>query len=318
MSDLNDALLEARYLGVRQLPDAADAGDRRVREALKQEMAGKRYKRAGWPTRRIRIGGLAMTPVALLASVATAAAAAGAVLTISATALFQKDPQGRNINGDIETVLPSTVRQLATANIPDYGTVEVWAASTKPGGFCFAMKLPDGTWGGFPISKTGTWPDNGWAGGSVPGCFHSQQQQVLTDTPVQPGQQPTVNGDAGGGPVSVEHWDNAFHSDDGKSYTVYVGYVEADGTATTIRDLDSGATTQVLPGGYFVLAEPSLLCSQIPEMAWAVEPKGALLKSQPCDGLDKLEALDAAGQSLKPDYTYGQMLPGYTPGPSQS
>ena len=147
MADLRDALLALRYAGIRKLPDAGDDGDRRLQLALEREMARKPSRRRGWTRRRIKIGRFAVPPVAMLAVVATAAAATTVgVVTLSATNVFQDDPQGLNFNGNIETVLPSTVRQLATVNIPDYGQVAVWGATTKPGGFCFALKLPDGAW----------------------------------------------------------------------------------------------------------------------------------------------------------------------------
>lgn len=135
MADLRDALLALRYAGIRKLPDAGDDGDRRLQLALEREMARKPSRRRGWTRRRIKIGRFAVPPVAMLAVVATAAAATTVgVVTLSATNVFQDDPQGLNFNGNIETVLPSTVRQLATVNIPDYGQVAVWGATTKPGG----------------------------------------------------------------------------------------------------------------------------------------------------------------------------------------
>ena len=188
MADLRDALLALRYAGIRKLPDAGDDGDRRLQLALEREMARKPSRRRGWTRRRIKIGRFAVPPVAMLAVVATAAAATTVgVVTLSATNVFQDDPQGLNFNGNIETVLPSTVRQLATVNIPDYGQVAVWGATTKPGGFCFALKLPDGAWGGFHTSQDA---QDGWYGGSVPGCFQTRQQQILLQTPLKPGEQP--------------------------------------------------------------------------------------------------------------------------------
>ena len=61
-----------------------------------------------------------------------------------------------------------------------------------------------------------------------------------------------------------------------------------------VRDPDTGATTQVMPDGYYVLSEPS---------------SG--------EDLGDLQVLNAAGQPLRPDYTWGTMLPGYSVGPSQ-
>ena len=42
MSDPSDVLLELRDVGIRQLPEPGDAGDRRVHEALTREMTGAR------------------------------------------------------------------------------------------------------------------------------------------------------------------------------------------------------------------------------------------------------------------------------------
>lgn len=313
MADLSDGLLELRYAGIRQLPEAGDPGDRRVRQALEREMARKRSRyrdwagRHSWTSRRIRIGGFAVPSVAALAVVATAAAAATtAAVTLSATTLFQYDPQAqlgpsdsKGFNGDIETVLPSTVRQLVTVSIPDYGQVEVWGATTKPGGFCFALKLPDGIWGGLHTSQDS---EDGWYGGSIPGCFQTREQQILEQTPLKPGQQPSGNTGQLLYPLPLEQWDNEIKSSDGKQYTIWVGYVEVQGTATTVRDPETGATAEVLPDGYYVLAERN--------------PPGASCES--CTDNAHLQVLNAAGQQLKPDYTWGEMLPGYKPGPSQS
>ena len=96
-------------------------------------------------------------------------------------------------------------------------------------------------------------------------------------------------------PTSLEALENEVVNSDGHHYALYIGYVEAQGTATTVRDPDTGATTQVLPDGYYVLSEPSSR-----------------------DDLGDLQVLNAAGQPLKPDYTWGGMLPGYSVGPSQS
>lgn len=304
MSDLTERLLAARYAGIHQLPENGDAGDRRLRGRLEEEMAGRRTRRFGWARRRIHVGGFAVAPVAVLAVVATAAAATTAAVTLSATDLFRYDPQGqigasgsrvqpRDFNGDIETVLPSTVHQLTALDVPDYGTVQVWGATTKPGGFCFALKLPDGDWGGFHISQDA---QDGWFGGSIPGCFQTRQQQILKQTPLKPGQQPSGTTGQLLYPLPVDQWDNEIKNSAGQQYVIYVGYVEVQGTAATVRDPATGASAPVLTGGYFALAEPS---------------HGG-------DDSAALQVLDAAGQQLKPDYTWGEMLPGYTVGPSQS
>jgi hypothetical protein len=297
MADLSDALRELRYVGIDQLPDAGDAGDRRLGSALEREMARTQSRRRGWGKRRIKIGGFALPPFAMLAVVATAAAATtAAIVTLTATNVFQNDPQGLRFNGEIETVLPATVRQLATVSIPDYGQVAVWGASTKPGGFCFALKLPNGAWGGLHTSQDAR---DGWSGGSTPGCFQTQQQQILLQTPLKPGQQPSAATGQELTPTPLEAWENEVVNRDGHHYVLYIGYVEAQGTATTVRDPRTGATTHVLPDGSYVISEPS--------------PRGC----GGCGGSD-LQVLNAAGQPLKPDYTWGGMLPGSSVGPSHS
>ena len=316
MPELNDVLLELRDLGIGRLPEVGDPGDRRMRQALAAEMAAPRARALlAWARRRVRVGRFAVPTVAVLAVAATATAAAA--ISLSASSLFQADPQGLNFNGDIETVLPSTVHQVGAVTIPDYGTVTVWGARTKPGGFCFAMKLPDGSWGGFPNPLKSMEDRSGWAGGSVPGCFQTQQQQILKEAPLTPGQQPSAaTGQAGGYPSPLESWENEVNTSDGANYTIYVGYVETQGTAATVRDADSGASTHVLTGGYFVLAEPTLRCAQVRSMAKLVGT-GRITDRTLCPG-DTLRVLDANQRPLKPDYTYGQMLPGYRPGPSQN
>lgn len=316
MSDSSDVLLlELRDVGIEHLPEAGDAGDSRVRKALERESAGESSRRPAWTRKRIKIGGLAMPPLALLAVVATAAAATTtAVVTLSATTVFQQDPQGLNFNGDIETVLPSTVRQLGAVSIPDYGQVAVWGATTKPGGFCFATRLPDGDWGGLNTSQDAR---DGWGGGSIPGCFQTQQQQILKQTPLRAGQQPSPATGQELIPTPLESWSIQVKNSSDTEYSIYVGYVEADGRAVTVRDTYSGATAQVTPDGYYVLAEPTLRCAQIPQMASNIG-KGGLTTSSLCAGGDNLQVLDAAGHPLSPDYSWGEMLPNYTAGPSQS
>jgi hypothetical protein len=39
-----------------------------------------------------------------------------------------------------QTVLPSTVRQVDSVDIPDYGTFAAWGATTQQGGLCLALR----------------------------------------------------------------------------------------------------------------------------------------------------------------------------------
>lgn len=305
MADLNDTLLAVRYAGISELPDTGDAGDRQLQQALEREIAGKRSRRPAWTTRRIRVGGFAVAPVAVLAVVATAAAATTAAVAISATNLFQQN-LGRPPGGPPQTVLPSTVRQVDSVTIPDYGTVDAWGATTQQGGLCLALKLPDGTWGVLPGTAT--------VSGQVPGCFKTRQQMVVNDEAVAPGQQPT-----GAAPMPLEEWDNTVVNSAGQHWDIYVGYVEAQGTAATVRSSLTGVSTPVITDGYYMLAEPTVHQGQIPGMAPPKNaPQGGYNPNTPCEGCDggNLQVLNAAGQPLQPDYTFGKLLPGYSWGPT--
>jgi hypothetical protein len=307
MPDLDGILLKLGELGAAHEPEAGDAGDIKVRQALAREMTAKRHRGAGWRRRRIRIGGFAVTPLALLGVVATAAAATTAV-TLSATTLFTHNPYAvtahGTVNGFTEKVIPSTVHQLSSADIPDYGQVQVWIANTSSGGTCEAFKLPDGSWANLNQPA----PGQQGVSGAAPACANSRQQEILTNPPVPAGQQPSPKTGQFLITMPLEEWNIAVTNNAGVNYSLYVGYVTADGVAATVRDTASGVSAPVSADGYFVLATPTLRCDQVPGMGGG---------KNLCLGGDPLQVLNAAGQPLKPDYTYGSMLPGYSPGPSQ-
>lgn len=278
-------------------------------EELEQTLAPRTSAKRIRARRLIHVGGVALPWGAALIAVATATAAA---ITLSATTLFHSNPHGLNFNRLVKPAVPTNVLELAAVEIPDYGRVEAWGGMTKPGGFCFVLKLPDGIWGGLDHAHPGPhgWR-GGWAGGTVPGCFGTQQQTVLADRPLKPGQQPSADGQAGGGPLPVEAWGSTVKNTAGQLYDVYIGYVEVQGTAATVRDSKTGATAPVKRNGYFLLAEPS------PWMTLPHKMPG-LPRRTHCAACDAhyLQVQDAAGQTLKPDYIYGAMDHGYTPGPT--
>ncbi|HTW12865.1 MAG TPA: hypothetical protein VME01_08985, partial [Solirubrobacteraceae bacterium] len=93
-----------------------------------------------------------------------------------------------------------------------------------------------------------------------------------------------------------------------------VGYVEVEGTPATVRDSANGATVPVTDDGYFVLAERTPWVTNPPaHNAAGKQPTRSLCVG--CD-INDLQVLNAAGQELKPDYTWGGMLPGYAVGPT--
>lgn len=262
---------------------------------LSANQRGARH-RLKWLRSKVAIGGFGV-PVVALGVVATAAAATGALVAVNATTIFENNPQqaltltavGQTVpTGAQETVIPSSVRELASATVPDYGEVQFWGAPTEQGGFCFAIKLPNGSWGDYPPSLH---PSGGWIDGSVPGCTSTQEHQVVAEPAVPAGQQPTAdNGDLIG-PTPVEEWQNDVRNSSGQKWSLNFGYVETAGTAVNVRDPETGATAPVTRDGYYLLVE-----------------------HQPGDDL---QALDATGQPLQPDYTYGGLLPGYAHGPTQ-
>lgn len=309
MPDLDDVLGELRYAGVRQPPEAGDAGDRRVRRALEQEIAHPR-RRSWWMRRTVAIGGFGVTPVALIAVATAAAATGGAVFAANTahkplaraattprhkpstkpTAIFKKNPGVPSAHrkhlppGAIfrpETVIPASIHERAGATVPNYGKVQFWAATTKQGGFCSAIKLPDGSWAGYPMSQH---PTDGFYGGTVPGCIDTEQQRSIG----QKGQ-PSVEA-----PTTLEGFDDEVKARTGKVWEVFFGYVTTQGRAAAVKDPASGLTARVTPAGYYLLVE---------------HPSSA-------DDSARLEILGAAGQVLPPDYTRSGLLPGYKMGPT--
>ena len=53
-------------------------------------------------------------------------------------------------SGNILALVITINKSLLTSGGPILG---VWGATTKPGGFCFAARLPDGDWGGLNTSR---------------------------------------------------------------------------------------------------------------------------------------------------------------------
>lgn len=233
-----------------------------------------------WLTRRsVRIGPFTFAPAALLAVFAATAVAAGAVIGTGATTIFEHNPQQQardkaGVFPDPQTVITSSVHEVTSTTIPHYGKVEFWTATTKQRGFCFALKLPDGIWGGLDHAHPGPhgWR-GGWAGGTVPGCLPTPHRFPL------------------------QEWGSAIQTKAGQQYTIYVGYVDVrvQGTPATIRDSKTGVTAPVNSNGYFMLAEPALSFPAPPHA------RPGFPKRVHCAGCGaNLQVLNAAGQQLGP------------------
>jgi hypothetical protein len=115
-----------------------------------------------------RLAHLALAAVTVLVVGVGAAWAAG---VLSPLAVFEQNAQrDGNPPGSIwdQSVAPATVRRAASVSIPEVGAVGFWYAETTRGGWCGALRLPDGNWLG-----TGKGPLD--AGGTVPGCYPTRE-----------------------------------------------------------------------------------------------------------------------------------------------
>ena len=105
--------------------------------------------------------------VVLVTALVFGVGVAWAAGVLSPLAVFENNAQkSGNPPGSVwdQSVVPGSVRQISSVEIPKVGLVAFWYGKTKEGGWCGALKLPDGGWLG-----TGSSPVD--AGGTVPGCY---------------------------------------------------------------------------------------------------------------------------------------------------
>ncbi|MGH2868322.1 MAG: hypothetical protein ACRDNK_12250 [Solirubrobacteraceae bacterium] len=234
MSDPTDLLIALRDIGV-DPPAVGDAGDGRLRSALQREIGGRRRAR-----RRLRLPfgtrSITLMPAALLVTVATTAAAATvALVNANPTSLFKSNPQGNPNPGQHQTVIPSTVRKLATVDVPDVGPVQAWIASTKQHGTCWGLRGPSG-WLTLAMDSR--------SAGTIPGCAPTRKQQVLAQG----------NSPVGLAPTSADYLSNSVTDPRGQSWDIYYGSVTAD-QAAAVRDQSTGKSARLIAGQYFILVE---------------------------------------------------------------
>jgi hypothetical protein len=181
-------------------------------------------------------------PAALLLMAAAAAAATG-LLNPSRVAqdnaadaplrLFERNPAVTNATPAAlwhQTVIPSTVRRVATFTVAGVGAIQYWVADTEQHGICTALRLPDGAWAGLQ--------HNGHVGGSMPGCRPARAQLSRGSL----------------GLDGFDHQDSAVIDSSGKPWLLDYGVVTAPGRATHVRDTVSGTSARVVDGKYFALA----------------------------------------------------------------
>lgn len=305
MVNAHDLLIEIRDVGIRDVPERDDAGDRRVRAQIQAALAdkGPNDRRQEQHRRVFRFRNKDVVPVlSVMIGLGLTTVAAAAVVLVSASTVFRTNPlldRSRinraqpNYTRRLGAFNPTTVRLEAQTSIPDFGRVQYWGASTKGGGACFALKLPDGQWAGYP--KYLASERRYYEGGDAPGCFLTYQQQVLSH---------------GGPVVPLESWQVDIKNRRGVFWTVFFGYVEALGQASAVWDALTGRSAQVTTAGYYILAERTPTAQRD-----GVAPKGAAAFCFGCDVGD-LRVLNQDGAALKADYQAGRMVSGHKPGPT--
>lgn len=215
------AILEAAAL-----PAALAPADRQMPVARRRAR-----RRAPFARRTVRLA--AALAVLAFATTLGVAWATGDWTPTSPLALFESNPQGTAAQGFAgglwdQTVVPDSVKRVATVEIPKVGPVAFWHADTKQGGWCAGLRLSNGAWLG-----TGDSPLDD--GGTVPGCF------------------PTGVIDAGNDGLEWLENDIDAHSVGGVSWRIRSGLITAPG-AVKVTDLTTGKSTGVVDGDLFILA----------------------------------------------------------------
>ena len=164
--------------------------------------------------------------------------------------LFQSNPQGtEELNtpgsdpGWDQTVVPSSVKNVGSVDIPKVGPVAYWYAKTEQGGWCAGLRLPNGDW----LGDVGT-PSPLDDGGTVPGCFPTQA--TVIDGPDH------VVKVAQGFDWETQYVDA--RSVGGRLWDIRYGKITTPG-AVKVTDIVSGASTDVVDKDLFILliAEPN-------------------------------------------------------------
>ncbi len=205
--------------------------------------------------RRPRAGGRRRRTVVLMAALAVGGGTAYAAGDGSPLDLFQRDP---NHNADpaspwSASVVPSTIRVVARADVPGVGGVRYWHARTSGGGNCFALQLPDGQYSG-----TGLTGIDG--GGTMPGCSPTRQQ-VNGDDPVYVITGFEYNEALIAMPKQDRRWRGRL-----SVWRVTFGQLDPGVKADRVTDTGSGITVPVERGRYFVLPRPDPTGNDQPRM----------------------------------------------------
>jgi hypothetical protein len=189
------------------------------------------------PLRR-RLQVVVVAAIALAIGVGTAWATGRDVLQLFDSNPAAGDPNGQPASGLWRQVaIPSTVRSPGVLSIPHFGRVELWFAETRQHGWCGALRLPDGSWGGTKDSS---------AGGTAPGCYPSRTQvNAAGDKPVF-----VISG--------LDYYDVDVDARDhgGTYWRVLYGVTEVEQPVVRVVDTVSGRSAPILSGRFFAIAVP--------------------------------------------------------------
>jgi hypothetical protein len=211
--------------------------DERDRRASSEEIVSHPIVRnpvsAARPVRR-----LVQTSAVLAAALAFGVGVAWASGLLSPLTIFENNAQkDGNPPGSVwdQSVLPASVRQISSAQIPKVGAVGFWYGKTKEGGWCGALQLPGGDW-------LGTGSGSLDAGGTVPGCYPTRAAiNSASTTPVL-----ILNG------LDYQEDDVDARSLGGSFWRIRFGIVDVPGAARVV-DRVSGTSAPV-EAGLFELA----------------------------------------------------------------
>jgi hypothetical protein len=188
------------------------------------------WRRVASAPRSVRVA----IALAVLAIVTTGAAWAAGVFAPSPVELFKFSFPATDAGAGtiFQSVIPETVKQVATVDIPKVGLVALWHADTKEGGWCLGLRLSNGYWLGSGRADVRPSLD---AGGAFPGCF------------------PT--GVIAGARHHLEWLENDIDASSlgGTSWRIRSGVITVPG-AVKVTDLATGQSTEVVDGDVFVLA----------------------------------------------------------------
>jgi hypothetical protein len=180
------------------------------------------------PARRV-LQAVALVGAALVFGVGVAWAAG----VLSPLTVFQNNAQNDgNPPGSVwdQSVLPGSVRQISTVQIPKVGGVAFWYGQTKEGGWCGALQLPGGDW-------LGTGSGSLDSGGTVPGCYPTRAAiNSASGTPIL-----VING------FDYQEDDVDARSLGGSFWRIRFGYIGGKGAVKAL-DRASGAEAPVRQG----------------------------------------------------------------------